>query len=810
MPPLFIQADGDPAMFSPSGRGIYLPISRVNLLILVLALFCGSTFAQQVKVAAPHRLIPPKVDKRFPLKEAVAGSIVAGPWMVGANFKSSVYVKNVVETSPVPVTPILYLSNGVRFTLPPVQLEPAGIAVIDVNAALQNQGIAPYATLSGYVELQYSWPWEPVCATVRNIDALHSLLFDYGARSTKSLQFADQPPPPPGPRLITFQGMWWKQEPNVTGFIALANTSVQTITARLDLSDNKGSNFAHDVVTISPHGTKLLDLNELLSAPTSEGGISISYTGNENDLLVGGGLQDQTNGYSASLHFAAPMALPPVANVSVAELGLMSGPADPMLAFPAGIVFTPYTVLRNASAGPLTATPTFWWMAGGAAHSAQVVAFTLRAGETRMLDIPQMLTAAGLKDFSGSISLVFDIQGDPAGLLMAGGSVDQKYSYVFGVVPRGVKASAAKSLSYWSIGNGDDTMITLWNAADEAQDLIFRLMFAGGHYDYQIHLEPRATQMFNISEIVRSQVPDVDGNVIPVEIAEGSAELMTAAKSEVDSVLVAMEAGIYNVKKATCGTYSCQTCHGVTDASLNPLNSFSLILAAVTQLNFIETWDSGVQYNMNGSSNWSSSNTSVETVSSSGSVTGVAVGLSSIQAHDRSYEPTYTASFCGYNLPFCPVQPSFQPGGSSSGKVQKPNFIQVTATSDNHQVCLGNGCETDIWYKVLDTNHQPINIAGMTVRESTSTLAGTCTGTINDSSTWTTGPSGALSSFDRLWLCPVGQNVTCSGSYNQTFTANGYGLLVIDKTGSVTGTHNAITWVVTNGIVSCPRVIVTP
>lgn len=429
--------------------------------------------------------------------------------MIGANFKSSIYIKSVVETSPVPVTPILYLSNGVRFVLPPIQLEPAGIAVIDVNTALQNQGIAPYATLSGYVELQYSWPWEPVCATVRNIDALHSLLFDYGARSTMSLQFADQPPLPPGPRPIAFQGMWWKQEPNVTGFVALANTSVQTITANLDLSDNKGSNFAHDVVTISPHGTKLLDLNELLSAPTSEGGISISYTGNENDLLAGGGLQDQANGYSASLHFTLPMALPPVSSLSVAELGLMSGPADPMLAFPGGIVFTPYTVVRNASAGLLTATPTFWWMAAGKAHSGQLPAFVLNLGETRTMDIPAMLTAVGLKNFSGSISLVFDIQGDPTGLLMAGGSVDQKYSYVFGVVPRGVKASAAKSLSYWSIGNGDDTMITLWNAADEAQDLVFRLMFTGGHYDFPISLGPRATQMFNISEIVRSQVPDL-------------------------------------------------------------------------------------------------------------------------------------------------------------------------------------------------------------------------------------------------------------------------------------------------------------
>lgn len=151
---------------------------------------------------------------------------------------------------------------------------------------------------------------------------------------------------------------------------------------------------------------------------------------------------------------------------------------------------------------------------------------------------------------------------------------------------------------------------------------------------------------------------------------------MTAAKSEVDSVLVAMEAGIYNVKKATCGTYSCETCNGVTAGYLYPLNSFSVASGSSTQLNFIETWNSGIQYNMNGSSNWSSTNTSVATVTSSGLVTGVAAGVCNISAHDKFSEPTYTANFCGINLPACPVQPSSPPGGISRGTVPPTVTIQ--------------------------------------------------------------------------------------------------------------------------------------
>jgi hypothetical protein len=55
----------------------------------------------------------------------------------------------------------------------------------------------------------------------------------------------------------------------VTGFVTLTNTTVRTITARLDLSDNQGSDFVYDTVTISPHETKLIELNPRLKAEFS-------------------------------------------------------------------------------------------------------------------------------------------------------------------------------------------------------------------------------------------------------------------------------------------------------------------------------------------------------------------------------------------------------------------------------------------------------------------------------------------------------------------------------------------------------------
>jgi hypothetical protein len=214
---------------------------------------------QRPKIMAPHRAISPRVAKgqEQPLPAAKPGSLVGDLWMTDANFKSSIYLKNVVETSAVTVTPILYLSNGVKYTLPNVTLEPAGTAIVDINAGLQSLGVASYATLSGYVEIQYNWPWEPICATIRDVDVVHSMIFTYGLSASTS------PNQSLTPVAQTIEGLWWRRENNVTGFVALANTSSQPLTAQVQISDNEADVLGTHTITISPNGTKTVNIQEM-------------------------------------------------------------------------------------------------------------------------------------------------------------------------------------------------------------------------------------------------------------------------------------------------------------------------------------------------------------------------------------------------------------------------------------------------------------------------------------------------------------------------------------------------------------------
>jgi hypothetical protein len=356
----------------------------------------------------------------------------------------------------------------------------------------------------------------------------------------------------------------------------------------------------------------------------------------------------------------------------------MTGAADAMMSFPVGTVFTPYSVLRNISGQSATLTPSLYWMAGGTARSAQLPPFQLAPGQSAQVAMASLLNQSGLKNFNGSVNLVLGVNaGLPSGaLLMASGSVDQKDNYVFQVVPHAVLESVSKNLSYWSTRDGDDTMVTLWNPADENQDLVFTLTFAGGHYLFPVHLGPKATQMFNVSEIISNHMPDSQGNVIPLSVHEGAA-VISGPQGESEHILVALDAGTYSVRKATCGTF-CTTCEGVVSTWV-AADPFSVNMGDTYQAAFAVQYHNGNQYDVTSSGTWNSSDTSIATVSA-GMVSPVAAGSPTLNASQVS-EPNYFYA-CGSSSFNCPV--SQGSGAQSPGTVKAPyptNFT-LSAGSD--------------------------------------------------------------------------------------------------------------------------------
>jgi len=703
--------------------------SSVALWAIASVLFLSfEVMAQQPKVLAPHKPVPVRLpDTKTWDKPAVLHTVTGGLWMTDVNFKSFLHVTNNLATDPLTVTPVLYLSNGHRLTLPEVKLSPSGTAVLSINDALQQQGIAPWSSLFGYVEVQYEWPWDAICATVRNTDVVHSLVFAFNLRPSLPAEAQDQKSmdSPSGANIA--EGMWWKQESGVIGFVALSNTEAHSVTATVEASDNEGKVFAKHTVKISSHGTKMVHIQEMQGVEGLEGAIRVTYGGARDGLVINGGLEDPATGYSA--HLPLDVGFRPrqeLSRLSFAALGLMVGAADPMMRFPAGTTFTPYSVLRNISDKPIAVTPAVYWMEGATARVAQLQKLILTPSKTLRLDVSSLLATTALKNFNGSVNLVLDVEAKPGNVLMASGSVDQKNTYVFEVIPQATLESIGKSLSYWSTANGDDTMVTLWNPADEAQDFVFTLLFAGGHYGFPVHLGPRATHMFTLSELIQNQIPDAEGNMIPPSVHEGSAEI-SGARGEAEAILVAMEAGTYNVQKATCNNY-CTTCQGAVSSSVLA-NPWAVPVARTNQLQFIVVDNHGHGYDYAGSSDWSSTNTSVATVNA-GLVSGVSAGTANMDAFVDVAD--YTQRECLVNEPpVCPVNTG--QGGSGGGTVQMPTSLSVVNVTvlpdgpDPPDGCPGSanyGIMIDIKYQVLDQHGSAIQSAAMTPHEKGISFAG--------------------------------------------------------------------------------------
>jgi hypothetical protein len=142
-----------------------------------------------------------------------------------------------------------------------------------VNDGLNANGISPWATLNGYVEIQYRWPWDPLCVTVTSVDTVHSVIYTNGLRPLEPMNPSAKALLAKGSGTQVIEAMWWKQEPQVTGFVALSNTTAQVIKAQLQVSDVAGQSIGEHAVTVSPHVTKTVNLEELQSTTGNAGGL---------------------------------------------------------------------------------------------------------------------------------------------------------------------------------------------------------------------------------------------------------------------------------------------------------------------------------------------------------------------------------------------------------------------------------------------------------------------------------------------------------------------------------------------------------
>jgi len=176
-----------------------------------------------------------------------------------------------------------------------------------------------------------------------------------------------------------------------------------------------------------------------------------------------------------------------------------------------------------------------------------------------------------------------------------------------------------------------------------------------------------------------------------------------------------------------------------------------------------------------------------------------------------------TATFTGVVYPFAPsgfcspVQ-RVTKSSSSTCDVQKPGFLVKTTQLTNNSTCSTQGTTTCVlqrFYRVLDVNRLPINLAGLVIRETVSFSSGSCTGTFADAGRWTTDASGTMTTPDIIFWC-CGANSNCFVNFQQQFTVNYFPVLIDDGSGLPPGARNIMKFTCSGGLGSCPVLSVQP
>ena len=648
-------------------------MNRVKWLLLGVAAFVftgPSMFALDTSSFTPPPIKPPSPQQ-----------MAGGYWRTEGSFRPILRITNYLVNQTLLVTPVLYMADGTEYDLTPITLPAAETTGVDIIDALNKMPASLRSHVSEYgsAGVKYMWSWSnALTAMVQNLDVPRSLNFNFVLHTPMNM-----PGTPVSSQAVVREGMWWREDDGVEGFVAISNLSERTLSIRVQVrpSGIAAVGTVQDV-QLGPHQTARLQLD---FGEGKTGGVRITYKGFEHDVVLAGGLENDSEGYSAQIPFVLVDNTTAATDIGVGSTGLMNGAPDPMMMFPDGTIFHMYFALRNISSLTVAVTPTLYYMAGGTAKSVTLANLLLPAGQTRLLNGDDLLHKAGLDGLSGSLNVVFAYHSRPTDVLIATGSLDQSKTYVFEVEPQRLGTGSSRLLGDWSVADGNDTMISLLNPASRAHDISLTLYFAGGKYVLSLHLAPGESKMFNVSEIIMmSQSSGSNQPAIPAMITQGSAQMFGQAETN-PGLGVIVSIAVFNVRTATCGNH-CPNCFGYTgDVYISCLNCVVGIGQTATFADYA-LGQNGIWLNITNGSDWGATAWSV--VSGNVTKTGFGTFLAN-SAGDFSVGAYTTVNDYPNDCPqgsrgLCPSIPLVPPNGTGTTLLVTISIrTSGTAASDN-------------------------------------------------------------------------------------------------------------------------------
>ncbi len=299
---------------------------------------------------------------------------------------------------------------------------------------------------------------------------------------------------------------------------------------------------------------------------------------------------------------------------------------DPALAFPEGTTLRPELFIRNTTAKPEAVSLSFNWRNLSTAGKALGPTLRLAPFETRRVDVVALQDGKTLPKDANWTAVVMTTSGLPDEVMAIAASYDKTLRY-------GAQTPFSDQLSFkweggpWEYDGQHDSIISAGNGGTKPTKAAFTIFYNQGKEKYELeqNLQPNEQMWVDIGKLVREQLPDKNGKLLPADLTLGTYEIRDLTDTGIGTLF---EGKVIYDKTYGHVAYGCANCCAYSRFGLN-FNPLNFILGGLG-LNGVEAWDDCADAFENVSptfyGNWSTANQAIAIVDAGGKHTGMGVG----------------------------------------------------------------------------------------------------------------------------------------------------------------------------------------
>ncbi len=569
--------------------------------------------------------IPCTAEGRAPVQRAVhAHTVAAGmgneqvtniPYYSLRDGMSSTLTLNNLAPSATTVTVTIFNTEGTSQMLPPITIERHSYKQVQLRDVLVGDDFD-----SGNIEIAYKGLPMAVTCQVSVFSVEKKLSFE--SREQDMMDFMSS----------ELNGIVPLRSPDDKAFLAVTNTAMNqtVVTSRVESQEQ--------TFTLNARETRLLELSGQVENRTGAGGVLVRlhHNGKPGDIITTGFVLDAQNGYSSGFAlFDSSM----MVSRTLAGVHFRFGHPDPNEGFPAGTYFRSPLLIANVGVKP---TKVRLFIDYTNEDSGKQIAQHLLlkelmvvAGQIQMVELASELDRRGITGPVTDCGIDISYDAPPGSIIGQLTSADQTGNYAFEVP---IKDAAAMNEQMegdypWTIENGNRAVVHFKNTTANTINALLVFTFPDGevYNPPPITLHAFQSAPVDIQKLKDSKKRDFYGRPFPKNAALGQLQWRQVVPYSMIARLEETNVAQGIAKSFSCGAGCCNYYYE------NPLVSPTSFSGDVGARKTVTAWVAGHDcynnpFSLPATPAYSTTNPSVATVDSAGTITLVAPGSATINA----------------------------------------------------------------------------------------------------------------------------------------------------------------------------------